>query len=205
PAAYELLPQADALVRGDHHLDAVLARVARAAQHALGAAAARRRGVVVGEPGGVRVEEAPAQLDGLRALHGDHARLARAARDLAVPAAPVLGQPADDLLAVGGVDDHRPAVGPAVDEHVVADAALRVADQPVAGLPVLHGGGVVAEDVVDQRQRVGPGERQPAHVADVEQPGGGADGGMFLDDAGVLDRHVPAGEVHHAGRAGHVP
>src|SRR5262249_9144929 len=39
------------------------------------------------------------------------------------------------------------------------------------------------------------------HVAHVEEPGAGADGGVLGDDPFVLHRHVPAGEVNHA-RAG---
>ena len=78
------------------------------------------------------------------------------------------GEPVHDLLAVGGVDDHRVAVGPAVDKDIVADAALLVADQAVADLQVVHRGGVVGEDELNQGERVGPAQREAAHVADVE-------------------------------------
>src|SRR5262249_25995432 len=80
-----------------------------------------------------------------------------------------------------------------------------VADQAVAGLEVLHGGGVVGPDVLDQRQAVGPGEGEPAHVADVEHAGPGADGGVLVDDGAVLDRHLPAGEIDEAPAVGGVP
>src|SRR5262249_73501 len=52
---------------------------------------------------------------------------------------------------------------------------------------------------------VGTCERQPAHVADVEQPGGGPDGLVLVGDARVLHGHVPAGEIDHAGAVGGVP
>jgi hypothetical protein len=32
-------------------------------------------------------------------------------------------------------------------------------------------------------------------VTDVEQSAGAADGEMFIDDAGILDRHFPAAEL----------
>ena len=35
-----------------------------------------------------------------------------------------------------------------------------------------------------------------AHVGDVENAGGVADGEMFVHDAGVLDRHFPAAEIN---------
>src|SRR5262249_51816320 len=41
-----------------------------------------------------------------------------------------------------------------------------------------------------------------AHVADVEEPDAVADRVVFLDDAGVLDGHVPAAEVDHFGPEG---
>src|SRR5205823_320944 len=91
------------------------------------------------------------------------------------------------------------------DEHVVADAAPLVGDQAVADLPVLHGGRVVGVDRLDQVEAAGAGEGQPAHVRDVEQPGGGAHRLVLGDDAGVLHRHLPAGELDHAGAAADVP
>ena len=36
-----------------------------------------------------------------------------------------------------------------------------------------------------------------AHVADIEYPDAFPHGVMFLDDAFILDGHVPAAEVHH--------
>src|SRR5207248_521901 len=108
-------------------------------------------------------------------------------------------------VAVGGVDDHRPAVGPAVHQHVVADAAGGVAHQAVAGLAVFHRGGVVGVDVLDEVQRVGAAEGEAAHVADVEQARGGAHRAMFIDDGGVLHGHVPAAELDHAAAVGRVP
>jgi len=45
-----------------------------------------------------------------------------------------------------------------------------------------------------------------AHVADVEEAHAGADGQVLGDEtsarAGVLDRHIPAAEVHHFGLEG---
>src|SRR4029078_6794018 len=35
---------------------------------------------------------------------------------------------------------------------------------------------------------------------DVEQPGRGAHGAVLLDDPGILDRHLPAGEIDHPRR-----
>ena len=55
-----------------------------------------------------------------------------------------------------------------VDQHVVADAALLVADQAVADLARFQRGRVVRVNVLNQGERIGAGEREPAHVADVE-------------------------------------
>ena len=51
----------------------------------------------------------------------------------------------------------------------------------------------------DRGERVLPGDLDLAHVADVEQPGPRAHRHVLGGDARVLDRHVPAGERHHAG------
>ena len=46
-------------------------------------------------------------------------------------------------------------------------------------------------------QRARAAELDLAHVRDVEQAGGGAHRLVLGDHAGVLHRHVPAGEVDH--------
>src|SRR5207248_308477 len=140
--------------------DAVLAGVAGAADDAALAAVLRRGGVVVGQLAGVGGEQPAAQVERLRPLDRDHAGGGGLVGDGDVAGALVLLQPVEDLGAVGGVDDHGPAVGPAVDQDVVADPAVLVAEQAVAGLHVLHGGGVVAEDELDEVERAGPGEGQ---------------------------------------------
>ena len=58
--------------------------------------------------------------------------------------------------------------------------------------------GIVAGDVLDGAESVAAGNLDLPHVADVEEPGGGADRHVLLDEAGVLDRHVPAAELDHA-------
>ena len=60
-------------------------------------------------------------------------------------------------------------------------------------------GGVVGGDVLDGLERVPAGDLDLAHVADVEEAGAGPHGLMLEDDAGVLDWHVPAAELDHAG------
>jgi hypothetical protein len=54
-------------------------------------------------------------------------------------------------------------------------------------------------DALHRRERIGAGDLDLAHVADVEQPGASADGHVLQDEARVLDGHVPPAERHHAG------
>ena len=65
--------------------------------------------------------------------------------------------------------------------------------------------GVVGRDVLDRLERVGAGDLDLPHVGDVEQPGPRAHGHVLVGDAGVLDRHVPAAELDHAGAVGAMP
>ena len=60
--------------------------------------------------------------------------------------------------------------------------------------------GVVGEHVLQERHGAGAAEDEAPHVGDVEESGAAARGQVLGDDArGVLDRHVPAAEVDHAG------
>ena len=56
-----------------------------------------------------------------------------------------------------------------------------------------------------QSRTSGPVERQPAHVADVEQPDPLADRLVLLDDRRVLDGHRPAAELDEPAAVGLVP
>ena len=69
-------------------------------------------------------------------------------------------------------------------------------------LPHIESGSVVGRDTLDGGERVVAGDLDLAHVAHVEQTGSGADGHVLLDDAGVLDGHVPAAEGNHPGSGG---
>ena len=46
-------------------------------------------------------------------------------------------------------------------------------------------------------QRAGAADFDFAHVADVKKAGARADGLVLGDDAGVLQRHIPAAEIDH--------
>ncbi len=89
-----------------------------------------------------------------------------------------------------------------VDQNVVDETAVFVEQAGVVGLADGKTRGGVGGDVIHQFQRFGTADFDLAHVADIEQPNRVAHGVVFIHDAGVLDRHVPAAEIDHAGRAG---
>ena len=83
------------------------------------------------------------------------------------------------LAGVGGVDDQQPAVGQAIEDHVVVRAAGVVGEDVVARLQRLH-----RRDVIDG-QRIGPrrdvvaAQFELRHVREIEQPGALAHGVVF--------------------------
>ena len=94
--------------------------------------------------------------------------------------------------------------GEAVDEQVVDERALRREQARVLRLTDGKLRRVVGRDALHGGQRVLAGDFDLAHVADVEQPGAGRGRpACSFDEAGILDRHVPAAKRHHlrAGRA----
>ena len=110
------------------------------------------------------------------------------------------GYPAVVLECVRGVDDHQKVIAPEpVHENVVHERAELGEDRGVLRLTRLQLRRVVAEDRLDGGECVLAGDFELAHVRDVEQTGAVADGEMFLSDAGVFERHLPAAELHHLG------
>ena len=86
-----------------------------------------------------------------------------------------------------------------MDQKIVHEGAGAGEQAGVLRLAVGELRGVVGGDVLDQLERMRAADFDLAHVADVEQARGGARGHVFGDDAGILDRHVPAAEIHHPG------
>ena len=85
------------------------------------------------------------------------------------------------------------------DHQIVEHTAGLVQEHGIAHPPLGDAGDVCRCQCLDHG--IGIVTRQPdlGHVRHVEQAGGIAGGQMFgLDPVGILDRHVPAGERHHA-------
>ena len=59
--------------------------------------------------------------------------------------------------------------------------------------------------MIQKPHGIWPGEPQPPHVSNVEQPRRTSHGLMLLDDRGVLHRHVPATKLNHPSAVSHVP
>ena len=95
--------------------------------------------------------------------------------------------------------------GQAVHEQVVDERPVRHHEAGVLGLPDAQPGCVVARDPLNRYERVGAGDLDLAHVADVEQPRARSHGQVLGGDAGVLHGHVPAGKRHHPGAERNVP
>jgi hypothetical protein len=201
----QLVPQLAGPAGRDQQLVAVLAGVAGAADRHV-AGRERHVGEVGREAGGGQHLRRP------RPLHRQHGHLLVPVGHLD-PFRGGRGQAGEHLGGVGRVGHQQHVVVRVqVDDQVVDDPAggglaVRHAAQRVLRLAGADPGQVVGERRVDQgrgpRTADGPGTQ----VGDVEQPHGGADGGVLGEHAtaGVLDRHRPAAEVGQLGAGGHVP
>jgi hypothetical protein len=109
-------------------------------------------------------------------------------------------QPCHDLSAVRCVDAEKILSGlEAIDEDVVLDAAAFVAHHGILGLPHGELADIVGRSLLKERRRPGTRDQQAPHVAHVEKAGARPHGMVFVQDAGVLDRHFPAGKVDQPG------
>ena len=98
-------------------------------------------------------------------------------------------------LNVRGVVHHQEAhCIQAIDENVIEDATVVVAEQRVVGVAFAELVHLVGERAPQQPPGVVTDDEESTHVGDVEDADPLADGPVLLDDAGVLERHLPAGE-----------
>ena len=185
--------------------ETVLTRVARAADQA-GHPRHRALGemVVLDEverDGGQRLHDA----GGLRPLHGQLRVVGGPVGEGGVEPRRLFAHPCKILVDVAGVDAEEKILRPAhVDQQVVHHAARRVAHRRVEHAAGKQAGDVIRHEVIEKAGGLGAAHVDLAHVADVEEAGGAAHGLVLLEDAAVLHRHLPAGEIHHARPMGHV-
>ena len=107
-----------------------------------------------------------------------------------------------DMVQVGSRvprvdDDHEVSLARAVDQAVVNDATLVVADQVVTRLALDEVAHLVGHDLLQCGQRGLAHHAELAHVGDVEGPDAGANSHVLLAHGAVLQRHRPAAELHH--------
>ncbi len=151
---------------------------------------------VVAQAGELDVSQRSEDLGRARALNGDQRSPQRSVVERRVMAHEAFAQCGRDRFPVRRVGhDHEALVGDPIDDQVVDDPAVIGADHAV--LRAAHG---EPGRVTDQRggeAGAGAGAADPhlAHVRQIEQSGTFADGPVLVEDALVLDRHLPAGKV----------
>ncbi len=201
------LPHAVGHVRRHEDLEAVLPGVAGARDDG-----ARVRHLAVTEPVVLELRQLDAgerlqHFAGGRPLNGDE-RIAAAGVDRRnlTRHLDLLGDPGVVLGDIRRVHhEHEVVRRHPVDQHVVDERTFRGRQRGIVRLPDLQATGVVARDPLHRGERVLAGNLDLAHVADIEQPGPGSDRHVLVGDAGVLDRHVPAGVRHHPRIRGAMP
>jgi hypothetical protein len=182
-------------VRVEIDLEAVFAGVAGARDEGVAAEDARRPKAVILEIRRVRIAEGADESGRLRALDRDERVVGGAVRDArARPGARL--RPGEVLRSVRSVDDEEVVVlGSAVDEQVVYERPAVRQKRGVLNSPVRELRHVVRGDSLERREGLRPGDLELAHVRDIKETDALANRAMFLENAGVLHRHLPAAEV----------
>ncbi len=109
----------------------------------------------------------------------------------------MLRKPRYDLVSIGRVDAQKKLSGPRqpIDEDIVLDAALLVADHRVLRLHGPQRSEIVRRHALKERFRAGAGDDNPPHMADIEETDLASNGVILIHNAGVVDGHFPTREV----------
>ena len=92
-----------------------------------------------------------------------------------------------------------------VNDDVVNDATVFCTKKRVLSLTVLKPGNITGCDPLQVLESVGPGHINLAHVADVKEANGVANGMVLGEHARrVLDWHLPATEWNHSATQGNM-
>src|SRR4051795_13578871 len=132
----------------------------------------------------------------MRSLHREDGEVGVAVDDLD-PFRCYCLQPAYDLGGVGGVGHEVQVVVRAeVDDQVVDDTATGVVTAQRVLRPARPDAiKIIGQALVDESPGPRPAHVDIAQMTDVEDTNGVAYGEVLLDDAGVLDRHLPAAKL----------
>ena len=125
--------------------------------------------------------------------------------DHAVKRGRILANPLNVLLARSGINHQQKIViAQAMHNHVVYKSALRVEHRGVLRLPNRQFRCVIHAEILNRGERAARSfsgvNADVAHVADVEHPNASAHRLVFRHQAAarrILDRHIPAAEIHH--------
>ena len=196
----EFIPPVRRFFRFAEELEAILAGIAGAADDAGAAAEGDEFGDAI-PVGKLHVGSRDLLIDcgGRRALDG-HARVTRAFVGQGDAGEEAGLHPGEVLGGFGGIDHQEPCFGSgAVKNEVINHPAAFVEEERVLPLPDPETGVVVGEEAVQPVAGGGALDAELSHVRDVEDAAGTADREVFLGDALVLHRHIPAGKGHHPG------
>jgi hypothetical protein len=109
------------------------------------------------------------------------------------------GRDPGQILVAGGGVQHQPVAdfAPVVDDQVVNHAACFVQHAGIERLAGIQAGDIVGQQMAQQcAGRRGVGEIHDRHVRHVEQAGGAAHPMVFVELRTVVQRHIPAAEIH---------
>ena len=89
-------------------------------------------------------------------------------------------------------------------QDVVNESAVLVKQTGILRLADLQLRCGIGGNAVDQPQRLRAADFDFAHVADVEKADGASHRQVLLHNPGILNGHLPAPEIHHAGAQRHM-
>jgi hypothetical protein len=115
----------------------------------------------------------------------------------------VLMQPSGILRDFGRIHDEEIIFLPeAVGDEIVNHPATFIEEDRVLGMADWERGEIVGEQSIEPSRGPGATHEKLAHVGDIKDPAGFADGFVLLQDSGVLNGHFPACEFDHAAAGG---
>lgn len=114
----------------------------------------------------------------------------------------MLPEPCHDLFAIGSIHADEKLVSlRAIDENIVLDPSSRIADHGILRMMDRHVCHVIGGHALQKRRGAFTCDGDSSHMTDVEQTCPGTYRLVFIDDAGVLDGHLPSGEINQLGVA----